>query len=1610
MFQTKPKPIPPRYSTALPKPNPSVQFQSSTDSLHEDVTTPIEFSKITEYIPTPSQLAARQVMSRDLPQFSGNPADWPVFISSFTNSTLACGYSSAENLCRLQRSLKGAAYESVQSRLLLPESVPHVLDTLYLLYGRPELLIQALLEKVRSVPVPKADRLETLIDFGMAVQSLCDHLEAAGQLAHLSNPTLLMELVGKLPAHIKMEWGNFLRNVSEVNLKTFGDFMSNIVISASKVTMYERRNIKSESGEKLKPKYRGTFNAHSDITEEVRDKERLCYVCKKTGHRVHDCKTFKALSVDERWNYINAKRLCRNCLCDHGRRSCRRSSYCGTNGCQYRHHPLLHTMRSNNALSRPPYISSGENYTHRQVEQSLFFRIIPVTLFGPRIVVNTFAFLDDGSSMTLIEETLVNQLGVHGDKRPLCLMWTGNVTRMETTSQQVSLSISAVGGQSMYPLDDVRSVKELSLPKQTLSYEKLVAKYQHLRGLPVASYVNATPRLLIGVNNLNLIVPLKVKEGSCREPVAAKTRLGWCVYGGHDGQNTKQSLNCHSCSCTNDDELHKIVKDYFTLEDVAVQSTITLLSAVEKRAQQILEKTTVRVGSRFETGLLWKYDRVQFPDSYSMALRRLQCLEKRMDREPKLRENIERQLMEYQAKGYAHRATEAELVLENKDRIWYLPLGVVINPKKPEKVRLTWDAAAKVGGISLNTLLLKGPDQLTVLPAVLSRFRQFKVAVSADIKEMFHQIVIRAEDRHSQRFLWRKDPSCPPEIYLMDVATFGSTCSPASAQFVKNKNAKEFQEQYPRAVEGIIKNHYVDDSLESYESIEEAIRVSEEMRLIHANAGFELRNWLSNSTEVLHRLGEIKPSSSQDIKSNRKEFQRVLGMMWWTNEDILCLSTVVQEAIQKLIDEGERPTKRQLLKCLMGFFDPLGLWSALLVHGKILLQDVWRKGTQWDEKVDDADFERWTLWASLFQDIGEIRIPRCYFRNATVRHYQNLQLHIFADASEVAYAAAAYFRITNPDGIVECTLVAAKTKVAPLKPLSIPRLELRAAVLGVRLMQFVEQSHSVKIQQRFLWSDSTTVLSWLRADHRKYKQYVACRVGELLEASNVREWHWVPTKLNPADMATKWGKGPCKNIAGAWFNGPEFLKGSPNEWPREKTKLLPTEEELRPCHVHRHIFIPGMVFDLQRYSRLSRLIGSAAYVHRVFDTRKQMSIVKRQNSSYLSSEELLKGQRTLIRLTQWQAFPNEMVLLTHNQQNSTDKQLQLEKSSSLYRLSPMLDTFGILRMEGRITAAPNVTESSKFPIILPRKHRFTYLMLDDYHRRFRHCNHETVVNEVRQKYYVPQLRVAVKQVAKVCQWCKVYKVKPSIPRMAPLPAVRLASFERPFTHTGLDLFGPLVVKIGRSNAKRWIAVFTCLTIRAVHVEVVHSLSTSSCIKSIRRFVVRRGSPATIYSDNGTNFQGANRLLQEQMEELAITFTSTSTKWMFIPPGTPHMGGAWERMVRSIKNGMNVAYQSHAKLDDESLETLVIEAEGIVNSRPLTYLPIASEESEALTPNHFLLGSSNGAHQLVPQSRNNVAILQKSWSQTQLHLATFWRRRGDQKHLGKRSSCRSHQKQ
>ncbi|XP_062542436.1 uncharacterized protein LOC134210403 [Armigeres subalbatus] len=1123
--------------------------------------------------------------------------------------------------------------------------------------------------------------------------------------------------------------------------------MSVIASAASDVAHFSDFDGARTGGSEKQRKEKAFVNAHVSAEprrfeqqgKKAENQEKPCYICQSLKHRIKDCHKFRSLNFSDRLKAVESHQLCSICLVPHGRWSCKSTRTCGVGDCTKKHHPSLHPSQqttskpsSNESTGARPKSDAVVN-VHRRIRSATIFRIIPVVLYGREAQVSTFAFLDEGSSSTLIEKEVADQLNLGGELQPLCLTWTAKVSRHEKDSRMVSLKISGPENIKSLSLTGVSTVRQLDLPVQSLKYGELSQHFPYLAGLPVKSYQNAVPKILIGLDNIKLSLPLKTREGWPSGPVAAKTRLGWTVFGSI-GNSKKISTSpvLHICRSVQDEKLHDLVKGYFAVENLAVSVTGGPEAEDDRRAKEILRRTTVkRADGHYETGLLWRSDAVELPSSYGMAERRLICLERKLRKYPELQANLKKQISKYQSKGYAHKATSQELQESDPSRTWYLPLGVVTNPRKPGKIRIIWDAAAKSNGVSLNDMLLKGPDLLSSLPAILCRFRQRQVAIAGDIREMYHQLKIRKEDRQVQRFLYRSDPANEPEVFVMDVAIFGSTCSPCSANFVKNMNAMKWKDHYPEAATAVVENHYVDDYLDSRDTAEEMAKLASEVRSVQAAAGFELRNWRSNSKKVLQVLGENMAESPKDFSVDKeRQVERVLGMVWLPNEDIFVYSVTLPNELERSTSTKIFTTKRSILRFVMSIFDPLGLISNLLIHGKTIIQDLWRAQVGWDDPIPADILEQWERWVAHLSKLNQVQIPRCYFPNYQLGTLHTLQLHVFVDASELAFACVAYVRVVD-QGQPRCSLVASKAKVAPLKPLSIPRMELQAAVIGCRLAKSIAEYHTLPITQRFLWSDSRTVLSWINSDARKYRQYVAVRIGEILEETQSEEWRWIPTKLKVVDEATKWGKGPLLQPDGRWFTGPDFLYKAENEWPQERVSIN-TEEELRAIHVH-HVQFMQPFLDIDRFSKWERMLRATAYVYSFVDRcgklRKQKA---KMTGCILLQEDFVRSERALWRLAQAQGFAEEIVILKKNK-TSNGERLRLETDSRIRHLSPFLDEFGVIRMEGRTEASPLAAYDAKYPVILPKNHHVTELLVDWCHRRYGHQNGETVVNELRQR-------------------------------------------------------------------------------------------------------------------------------------------------------------------------------------------------------------------------------------------------------------------------------------
>lgn len=471
---------------------------------------------------------ARQVIPSDLPKFSGRPEDWPIFISSYNNSTEACGFSNVENLIRLQRCLEGPALQSVRSKLLLPNCVPQVISTLKLLYGRPDLLISTLLSQIRRLQAPDSEDLNSLIHFGLAVQNLADHIVAAGLHDHLNNPCLLQELVSKLPTHLKLKWATHKQLLGVVNIASYSAFMYEIVVAASQVTTPTSvREIPREREGAQCYEYDDERDRTPEMDSQLsrREKNNRCSICSGYGHRSQYCAVFKTMQVSERWDEVNKAQLCPSCLNRHLPWPCKTAAVCGIGGCMLKHHQLLHTP-----LQNPPS-TSGACLPSSGSESSTCLKYVPVRLYGKSKTVDTYAFIDEGSTATMMESSLAEELQISGAAEDFSIQWVDGTKAQDTKSQCIGLQISGINESKRHSLFRVHTQTKLCIPKQSISTKRLKQTFTHLRGIDVNGYQHAKPRLLIGLTNTHLTVPTEVRAGKVGEPIAFNCALGWCVYG-----------------------------------------------------------------------------------------------------------------------------------------------------------------------------------------------------------------------------------------------------------------------------------------------------------------------------------------------------------------------------------------------------------------------------------------------------------------------------------------------------------------------------------------------------------------------------------------------------------------------------------------------------------------------------------------------------------------------------------------------------------------------------------------------------------------------------------------------------------------------------------------------------------------------------------------------------------------------------------------------------------------------------------------------------------------------------------------------------------------------
>lgn len=1029
--------------------------------------------------------------------------------------------------------------------------------------------------------------------------------------------------------------------------------------------------------------------------------------------------------------------------------------------------------------------------------------------------------------------------------------------------------------------------------------------------------------------------------------------------------------------CSTMDSVNQTLQRFLDNEDVPI---VEKVSPADLECEQIYQSTTTRQSDgRYVVHLPFQRYPPLLGKSRDVALRRLEQLENRFNRIPKLREEYNDAMENYLVLGHMSRVTTHSV--DEQTDMYYIPHQAVLRPESTTtKMRIVFDASAKsTSGLSLNDNLLCGTKLQQELPSIVLRFRLHPVVFTADVKQMFRQIMVTEAHRPYQRLLYRFTQDEPVQEFEMNTVTFGQKSSPFLAIRTLHQLIADEVTNMPTLKTIVERDLYVDDVATGAETEEMAIELQKNLVKVFAKGKFELRKWSSNSEKFLDSIPhDHRHTHSVTLIEQQSEYTKVLGLNWDPKADVLSY---------KYQPNPVKYSKRAILSEIARIYDPLGLLSPVTTDLKRLMKYLWLVEVGWDESIPKEAATAWKKYHEELPVLATLKIPRLV--TCTRASYE---LHGFSDSSEAAYAAVVYIRVTS-ENQTNCHLLMGKSKIAPASKVSIPRLELCGAWLLARLINYLQHHLEVlKISSITAWTDSTITLSWIRTPTARLKTFVANRVAKIQQLTETKIWRHIPTKDNPADCASR-GLGP-NDLATheLWWKGPPFLCQPENTWPVESTKQPAScpEEEAE----QKQITLLTQTIDeecpiLRQSENLPKVLRLTAYWLRIIDRLKKKPIP--HWTSPPTVEETDRALKSLIRWTQQVFFAVAKKALV----TGTSCPVHLR------RLAPFLDNEDLLRVGGRLEYAL-MPYTEKHPLLLPKNSRLTELLIDYVHRAKGHPGPQTLQNLLRQNYWILSARSIVKKRIHKCVPCFRAKPRPAQPFMGNLPQFRTNQV-KPFSKVGVDFAGPFDVKVAMIRkiniTKAYICIFICLVTTAIHIELVSDLSTPLFINGLNRFISRRGRCTDIFSDCGTNFVGTHRYLKEVENIIrSADFTNNIVEnqicWHFNPPSAPHMGGMWEAAVKSAKSLLHRVILNTV-LTYEELNTVLHQVEATLNSRPLGAMSSDPNDYRTLTAGHFLTLEPLVTIPSPKDATNDVKMSsQKRWSlilQIQQHFWTRWQK-------------------
>ena len=1540
----------------------SLQILEPTHELLAEVTLKLQNFEVSSVSGATAGSTSSKTIRCKLPKFEleifkGDALAWQGFWDQFQSAIHDNEeISDIDRFNYLKRYLGGLALESVSGLTLSSANYKEAIAILKERFGNPQILISAHMDALIKVEkVNSKSDVKRLRKLYNKIESCIRNLSAlklnVSTYGMLLIPLLKEKLPGELNIIISRKFGSEVWSLDKL-LQFFNEeliALENCVPVSSNASKEETKNKFVYSA--------SSFHAQSNSHEFA------CLYCESKDHSSNQCKS--VTNIRSRKDIIRKKSRCFICLkSGHLAKQCPSSYRCKkcNNG---RHHVSI--CENFNRMERQPGLKNnyevaskcpqGEVTQNGHISSShgilLQTATVEVTNVNndSRFSCERMMF-DSGSQRSYISAELREFLGLETVRKEKIVIKTfgmddSSVKILDVVQFKVKHKF---GNRSTY-------VEALCVPfvcsdltRQNISAAK--RNYGHIQNLRLAdsneNSSNLKVNILIGVDYYHCFFTGKVKKANYG-PVASETVFGWVLSGRVEYENAggdSFSFATHAMRCNNDqfDCLKLNLTRFWEVEALDNNETDSVVHEFEKHIYHD--------GKRYVTQLPFKPCHDVLPDNFSVCQKRLELTRSKLKKQGILNE-YNQIFSEYQENGIIERVPDNEIPKEIGS-VHYLPhRAVVRKDKSTTKIRAVFDASCATNGPSLNDCLYSGPNLISKIFDILLRFRLNRIAIIADIKQAFLNIAIEQSHCDYLRFLWY-DFSSEPEnivVYRFLRVVFGVTSSP----FLLNGTIRQHLNQYSKSHSEFVRKFeddlYVDDTVSGVNTVDEGKQFYETATQIMQQAGFSLRKWVSNHPELQRYFDKQDkvPSEKEDdrmlaeseiVGVRETQNQKILGLDWNKDSDEIVFN------FSDFLSQCRRlePTKRNILSLCASLFDPLGLISPITAQIKVIFQKLCVEKISWDELITPQVKCEWLTLLKGLEMLEEIKINRiACFEKASVL---SVELHGFCDSSSSLYCAVVYARVTTPYGI-NVYFWCSKTKVAPLKKLTIPRLELLGCLLLSKLIESVTIAieNKVKVDRVVCWTDSKIALFWIKGKEKTWKPWVENRVVLIRKVVPREFWFHIAGRENPADSPTR-PIGDFKVLFNEWFHGPRFLcrqidcvsfSENLDSVPEVQTEQIKSSCKKMTERVTLNCVTTDCDNDLdtllkfENHSSLQKLLNVFGYVLR-FKNNLIARVKQRDtvlNDEVLSVDELNVAWKKIIKYEQFKL----------------KKQTNYEKMKASLRL--FTDEEGYIRLRGRF-ANSTLTNGEKYPIILRSvKSYVTKLIVLDCHRKVMHHGIETTLSRLRLKYWIVQGRRVVKDVLKKCVTCRRFQGRPMVAAASPdLPTYRVNHLGYAFEATGLDFAGPLFIRNCKDSSKVYILLLTCASSRAIHLELTHDMKSQAFIRAIKRFIARRGVPNQVIHDNFKTFRSV---------EVKKFFSNSGIKQTFILPASPWWGGFYERLVRVVKTTLRKVL-ARSLLTFEELQTVLCEAEGVINQRPLHY---SSEEDiyEALTPNHLIYGKS-----------------------------------------------------